>query len=167
MHIKHDDLAQPRQLIADFEHFVQLLVVFHEKDDGVRVFTEVLNLCGGVRWIDPTRDAPAGQDRQIRKDPLDDRIGQDGGPLAAPIAGALGGAKTQAEQAAPDLFDLLSGLVPAPTAPETELFLTHPDPISTAFGRVPEERRNRLAREINRGSVAQLMEVPKITHVPP
>ena len=133
-HVQYHHLAQLGQLVTHFQRLVQLFVVFHKQDGGGRVFAQIMHLAGGVGGVNAVGDAGAAQDGQVAKNPIDDSVGQDGRTVTR--------LQTQAQQAAANFADVLGGLVPGPTLPNAQFFLTHPDFVATFGNSVPENLRD-------------------------
>ena len=133
-HVQHHHLAQLGQLVTHFQRLVQLFVVLHKQDGGGRVFTQVMHLASGVGGVNAVGDTGAAQDGQVAKNPIDHGVGQDGGTVTR--------LQTQAQQATANFADVLGGLVPGPTLPNAQFFLTHPDFVATFGNSVPENLRD-------------------------
>ena len=119
VHVKYHYFAQTRQLRAHRQGFVQLLVVFNKQDRCIGVLTQVLHLRGRVGGVNATGYSARRQHSQICKNPVDNRIGQNGGAVTF--------SKAYRHQAGGNFPYRNAGLVPRPAAPQTQVFLPHPD----------------------------------------
>jgi hypothetical protein len=155
-HVEHDDAAQPRQAGAHLERLVELLVVFHEEHGGARVFAQVVHLRGGVGRVDAVGDAAAAEHGQVGQHPFDDGVRQDGRALARREADGL--------QARRDLAHRIGRLVPAPGAPDAELFLAHPGGVAALLHRVPEHGGKGVAGHDHVEPRGEGVDVPESLH---
>ena len=137
LHVKHDDLLQARQMRTRCQCFIELFVVFDKQQASGRVLAQVLQLRSCVSGVNAVGDACAGQHGQVGPDPFHGCISQDRSAFAA--------LKAQTEQAACDLANRHSGLVPGPAAPQTQVLLPQPDFGPPLFDSVPEHSGNSLA----------------------
>jgi len=81
-HVKYDDLFQLRQILTDFEDFIQLLFVLADVELGLAVSHNVFHLLRGIRSIDAHADAAGALGPQIAVQPLRIVFTDDGHPIA-------------------------------------------------------------------------------------
>ena len=155
-HVKHHDVAQTRKLVAHRQSFIELLVVFHKQDHGVRVLAQVLDLARSVGGVDAIGHGTTTQDGQVAQHPFAAGVGQNGT--------AVMGLHTQTEQSVAQGLHPIAAFAPSPTAPNAQLFLPQPHFVCALFDRVPKQGGYRFAGQDRVWSALQMMKVPQVAH---
>ena len=143
-HVEDDDLLKRRRGFPDFEHLVQLLLVFGEVEARTAVGDQVLDLVGTVGGVDSVGDTACTDDSEIREQPFPVDFRRNGADIAA--------LKPQRLQSESDQTGLLAVVPPRVLVPDAEVLFANGHPVGLRDDAMPEQPGNRT-KTLDRGEI--------------